>query len=77
MSNNGFTTRKRHTRTAWILVAGFWLQPLLTYLATPWLAEDARGHVVFICTLNGLKAVQVEHNVFDPSNRWRIAIPIA
>lgn len=66
MSISRTTLRQRRAVTSWVLVIGVLLQPLLTYLVTPWLAEDARGHVVFMCTLKGLKAVQVENDRFDP-----------
>ncbi len=65
MSSTNFAARQRRTFTAWVLVAGVLLQPLLTYLVTPWFAEDARGHVVFVCTLNGLKAVSVDDSPLD------------
>lgn len=64
MSSSQTGLRQRRAFTSWVLVIGVLLQPLLTYLATPWLSEDARGHVVFMCTLNGLKQVRVESDLF-------------
>lgn len=49
-----------HKGTAWLLVAGILLQPVITYFATPWVALDSRGHYVLMCTLEGLKQVLVE-----------------
>ena len=49
----------RRTITAWALIAGILLQPIVTYLATPHVAEDGKGHYVLLCTLNGLQEVFV------------------
>ena len=45
---------------AWVLVAGFLLQPVLAYLVTPIVAHDAEGQQVVICTLKGSKLVTLE-----------------
>lgn len=45
--------------TAWILIAGFLLQPVLAYLVTPVVAHDQQGHQVVVCTLKGQKLVTV------------------
>ena len=57
MVNRGIGTLYRRTITTWVLIAGMLLQPILTYLATPHLAEDGEGHTVVLCTLNGLQEV--------------------
>lgn len=38
----------RRTLT-WLLVAGFLLQPVLTYLVTPLIVHDTAGRTVVIC----------------------------
>ena len=60
MTAHSITARQARSITAWVLVAGFLLQPLLSYLVTPWATADARGHLVVMCTLNGLKQVYVD-----------------
>ena len=45
---------------AWVLVAGFLLQPVLAYLVTPIVAHDAEGQQVVICTLKGSRLVTLE-----------------
>jgi len=57
--NTAIGKLQRRTVTAWSLIAVFLLQPILTYLATPHLAEDSDGHYVLLCTLNGLQEVYV------------------
>jgi len=54
------TNRRRRNGTAWLLVAGILLQPVITYLVTPWISLDSRGHYVLMCTLQGLQEVLVE-----------------
>ena len=49
----------RNAIMAWVLIAGVLLQPVLTYLATPVLADDGKGHYALLCTLNGLQEVNV------------------
>ncbi len=44
----------------WLLVIGFLLQPILTYLATPVFGHDAEGVSVVICTLQGEKRVTLD-----------------
>jgi hypothetical protein len=51
--------RRRRTPLAWLLVALILLQPVVTYLATPWFAQDDAGHYVTMCTLEGEKRVFV------------------
>lgn len=55
-----FHNRRWRRGTAWVLVAGILLQPLLAYLATPWVSQDQRGHYVLLCTLKGLQQVRVD-----------------
>jgi hypothetical protein len=43
----------------WLLVALVLLQPVLTYLATPWFAQDDEGHYLTLCTLEGERRVYV------------------
>ena len=52
--------RRWRNGTAWLLVAGILLQPVITYLVTPWISLDSRGHYVLMCTLEGLQEVLVE-----------------
>jgi len=49
-----------HQWTAWILIAGFFLQPVLAYLVTPIVAHDGLGQKVVICTLKGSRQVTIE-----------------
>lgn len=49
----------RNAIMAWVLIAGVLLQPVLTYLATPVLADDGKGHYALLCTLNGLQEVYI------------------
>jgi len=58
--DNHIGTWHRRTITTWVLIAGVLLQPVLTYLATPLVAEDGKGHYVLLCTLNGLQEVYVD-----------------
>lgn len=46
--------------TAWLLIGGFLLQPILTYLVTPIVAHDAQGQEIAICTLQGEKRILVD-----------------
>lgn len=46
--------------TAWVLIAGFLLQPVLAYLVTPVLMHDTQGQQVVICTLKGQKILNVD-----------------
>ena len=55
-----FGNRRWRNGTAWLLVSGILLQPLIAYLVTPWVAQDSRGHYVLLCTLNGLQEVYVD-----------------
>lgn len=52
-------TRSHRAVTAWVLIAGFLLQPVLAYLVTPIVAHDAQGQQVVICTLKGQKLVTI------------------
>ena len=52
--------RTRPTITSWLLIAGFLLQPVLTYLVTPLVAHDGEGRQVVVCTLKGEKLVTLE-----------------
>ncbi len=45
---------------AWVLIAGFLLQPVLAYLVTPILAHDKKGRQVVICKQNGTRLVTLE-----------------
>jgi hypothetical protein len=51
--------RRRRTPLAWLLVVLILLQPVVTYLATPWFAQDDEGHYLTLCTLEGEKRVYV------------------
>lgn len=55
-----FGNRRWRNGTAWLLVSGILLQPLIAYLVTPWVTQDARGHYVLLCTLKGLQEVYVD-----------------
>ena len=46
--------------TAWVLIAGFLLQPVLAYLVTPVLTHDVKGQQVVVCTLQGEKVVTLD-----------------
>lgn len=46
--------------TAWVLITGFLLQPILAYLVTPLIAHDAQGQQIVICTLKGQKILNVD-----------------
>ena len=46
--------------TAWVLIAGFLLQPVLAYLVTPIVAHGSDGKQVVVCTLKGSKLVTLE-----------------
>jgi len=48
------------TLVAWVLIAGFLLQPVLAYLVTPIVAHDGKGQQIVICTLKGSKLVTLE-----------------
>lgn len=52
--------RSHRAATAWVLIAGFLLQPVLAYLVTPIVTHDAHGQQVVICTLKGQKLVTIE-----------------
>lgn len=52
--------RSRSAITVWVLIVGFLLQPVLTYLATPLMAVDGAGERVVICTLEGLKEIALD-----------------
>ena len=43
----------------WLLIATFLLQPILAYLVTPLVAQDANGQQVVICTLEGERVVDL------------------
>jgi len=45
---------------AWLLIAGFLMQPVLAYLVTPIVAHDAKGVTVVMCTLKGKKLVTLD-----------------
>jgi len=53
-------SQRRRAITAWALIAGFLLQPVLTYLVTPLVAHDGKGRQVVVCTLKGVKRVTVD-----------------
>jgi hypothetical protein len=55
-----FLEKRWRNGTAWLLVFGILLQPLIAYLVTPWVSQDSRGHYVLLCTLNGLQEVYVD-----------------
>jgi hypothetical protein len=50
----------RQAFVAWVLIAGFLLQPVLAYLVTPVLSHDAKGMTVVVCTLQGEKRVTLD-----------------
>jgi hypothetical protein len=43
-----------------VLIAGFFLQPVLAYLVTPLVAHDAKGRQVVVCTLKGTRLVTLD-----------------
>ncbi len=57
---NGRVPRSLSHLFAWILIAGFLLQPVLTYLVTPVVGHDLGGQHVVVCTLNGSKIVTLD-----------------
>ena len=57
-------SQRRRATTVWLLVGLILLQPVLTYLATPWFAQDDAGHYVTLCTLEGERQVYVG-DLFD------------
>jgi hypothetical protein len=56
----------------WLLAVGFLFQPFLTYLSTPMMTTDKVGNKVVICTMYGLKWVDLETDLGldlpDPSD---------
>ncbi len=52
--------RSSRAAMAWLLIAGFLLQPVLAYLVTPVLTHDVKGQQVVICTLKGDKVVTLD-----------------
>lgn len=59
-SLRGQAARTRRAVTAWVLIAGFLLQPILAYLVTPIVVQDGKGHQVVVCTLKGQKVVTLD-----------------
>ncbi|MCB1798488.1 MAG: hypothetical protein KDI67_06360 [Gammaproteobacteria bacterium] len=54
-------TRSQQVITAWVLIVGFLLQPVLAYLVTPIVEHDAHGNQIVICTLKGQKLVTIDN----------------
>ena len=52
--------RSWRAATAWLLIVGFLLQPVLAYLVTPVLTHDVKGQQVVVCTLKGDKVVTLD-----------------
>lgn len=59
-------SRRQRAFAAWILIAGFLLQPVLAYLVTPLVTHDQKGQQVVVCTLKGQKIVTLDiHQLAD------------
>ena len=54
------SARSWRAATAWLLIAGFLLQPVLAYLVTPVLTHDVKGQQIVVCTLKGDKVVTLD-----------------
>ena len=54
------SARSWRAATAWLLIAGFLLQPVLAYLVTPVLTHDVKGQQVVVCTLKGERVVTLD-----------------
>jgi hypothetical protein len=52
-----FCRRSRQAITAWVLIAGFLMQPVLAYLVTPIVVQHGDGQQVVVCTLKGSRLV--------------------
>jgi len=52
--------RSRRSLVAWVLIAGFLLQPVLAYLVTPIVTHDVKGQQVVMCTLQGNKLITLD-----------------
>ncbi|MCW8884832.1 MAG: hypothetical protein OQK12_06190 [Motiliproteus sp.] len=50
------------TVTAWLLVALFVMQPIVSFLAAPALVSTSQGEYIFVCTLKGITQVQLDGN---------------
>lgn len=48
-------SNRAYVITAWVLIAGFLCQPILTYLVTPMKVTDKQGFTAVICTLKGMQ----------------------
>jgi hypothetical protein len=59
-SNPRRRTRSQRAVAAWLLIAGFLLQPVLAYLVTPLVAHNGNGETIVVCTLKGAKLVTLE-----------------
>lgn len=55
-----YSVKARWPAVTWLLIAGFLLQPILSYLATPVLAHTATGVTVVVCTLHGPLSVTLD-----------------
>ncbi len=56
----GLMSFRTRAFTARLLAIGFLFQPFLTYFSTPMIAVDRTGNKVVICTMYGLKWVDLE-----------------
>lgn len=59
------STRRQPSRraggmVAWLLIAGYLMQPVLAYLVTPVVSHDSKGQTVVVCTLQGERQVIVD-----------------
>lgn len=54
------TLSGRDVFVAWVLIAGFLMQPVLAYLVTPILTHDIDGRQIVICTLKGEKTISID-----------------
>lgn len=56
-------SQSNRTATAWLLIGVLLLQPLVTFLASPWFTNDQQGNLVVVCTLYGLEEIYVENGI--------------
>ncbi len=52
--------QNRNRPVVFVLLLCFLMQPLLTYLGTPWFVSDQSGITSIVCTLEGLKSENID-----------------
>lgn len=53
MTRLGTRTERARTAVTWLLILGFFAQPILTYLVTPTVTQTREGFRAVVCTLQG------------------------